>query len=117
MNGVGSKQQPNLKAEFRDLVSNMINSNRTSHHTYTIHRLLSLGLLIDFTFHYIESDQEDWVRIELDLKQDGKVRFTINTESQYGQVEDEESRKVLVQFLDHFDVGYEKVQKRKGFIW
>ncbi|AEW47013.1 hypothetical protein BCP78_0006 [Bacillus phage BCP78] len=117
MNGVGSKQQPNLKAEFRDLVSNMINSNRTSHHTYTIHRLLSLGLLIDFTFHYIESDQKDWVRIELDLKQDGKVRFTINTESQYGQVEDEESKEVLVQFLEHFDVGYEKVQKRKGFIW
>ncbi|ALA13163.1 hypothetical protein TSARBOMBA_47 [Bacillus phage TsarBomba] len=117
MNGVGSKQQPNLKAEFRDLVSNMINSNRTSHHTYTIHRLLSLGLLIDFTFHYVESDQKDWVRIELDLKQDGKVRFTINTESQYGQVEDEESKEVLAQFLEHFDVGYARVQKRKGFIW
>ncbi|UXQ88917.1 hypothetical protein Thu_57 [Bacillus phage Thurquoise] len=114
MNVVGNKHQPNLKAEFRDLVGNMINSNRSSYHMYSIHRLLSLGLLIDFTFKYIEAEQSDWVRIELDLRDYGKVVFAINTDSEYGQIEDEDGKEILVHFMENYDTGCDRIEKRRS---
>ncbi|AFQ96312.1 hypothetical protein [Bacillus phage vB_BceM_Bc431v3] len=114
MNVVGNKHQPNLKAEFRDLVGNMINSNRSSYHMYSIHRLLSLGLLMDFTFKYIEAEQSDWVRIELDLREHGKVVFAINTDSEYGQIEDEDGREVLVHFMENYVTECDRVEKRRS---
>jgi len=72
---------------------------------YTIHRLLSLGLLIDFQYKYLKQESSLDICIELDLKQYGKVQFSIDSDSNYGCVANKESLKVLKNFLDNFDTG------------
>jgi len=105
-----------VKVEFRDLVGNLINGERTQYHMYTIHRLLQLGLLVDFTFAYCTNRTPDqYVHMELDLKQFGKVYFKINTETDYASIADDVSREVLADFYENYDTGLDGKGKKIGF--
>lgn len=110
---VENKYHSTIKVEFRDLVDNIVNSERKSFHLYTIHRLLSLGLLIDFPFEYVKTDEPNKVRLQLDLKEYGKVVFQVDTESSYGSVESEEQIERLSAFAAKYDTNIENMQKRR----
>lgn len=98
-----NKYHSTIKVEFRDLVSSIVNSERSLFHVYTIHRLLSLGLLIDFTFMYQKTDDPNGgITIELDLKEHGKAYFKINAETNYSSLSDERSMQVLKDFLENY---------------
>jgi hypothetical protein len=115
MSIVENKYHSTIKVEFRNLVDNIVNGSRKSYHMYTIHRLLSLGLLIDYPFKYVNADYHNAkVTIELDLKEDGKALFVVDPDSDYGIVKDENSLENLQQFLQHFDTTCE-VKTKKGF--
>ncbi|AIW03349.1 hypothetical protein CPT_Mater192 [Bacillus phage Mater] len=102
----GNKYHSTVKLEFRDLVSHLVQRERSVFHMYTIHRLLNLGLLIDFTYDYCTNSTPDkFIHLELDLREHGRVHFQINTESSYGSVSDERSMQVLKDFLVNFDTG------------
>lgn len=73
----GNKYHDTVKVEFRDLIENIVNSGRKSFHLFTIHRVLSLGLLIDYTFQYKQLDEPSKIGIELELKGFGKVLFVV----------------------------------------
>lgn len=104
-----NKYHSTVKLEFRDLVENMVNRGRTVFHMYTIHRLLSLGLLIDFTYEYTPNVKEDpYVEMEINLQEFGVARFKINTQSNYGSVADDLSMQVLKGFLLNFDTGLDE---------
>lgn len=108
-----NKYHSTIKQEYKDLVNTLVNSNRNSFHAYTIHRLLSLGLLIDFNFNYIRPvDPDQYVLIELNLKEHGKVLFIIDVKSNYGRVANDDSVAVLRKFLNDFDTGLTK--KKRG---
>lgn len=112
--GIGeNKYHSTVKLEFRDLMGNILYRSRPIHHMYTIHRLLSLGLLIDFTYHYVlNSTPDKYIGIELDLKEHGKILFQIDTESNYGSVADDLSTKVMENFMINFDTGLDDKGKR-----
>jgi hypothetical protein len=114
MNIVENKYHSTIKVEFRDLVDNILHSNRDNYHMYTIHRLLSLGLLIDFPFKYVKAKESDFIWIELDLKDSGKVLFAVNPDSDYGSIADEESKAILIHFLSTFDIGCDTKSKRRS---
>lgn len=103
MNSTGNKYQSTIKVEFRDLICNIVQSNRKSFHMYTIHRLLSLGLLINFDFRYIDTSEEGIVEIELDLKEHGVVVFSVDLDSNYVKIAEDGYRRTLEQFLDTFE--------------
>jgi hypothetical protein len=110
-----NKYHSTIKQEYKSLVDTLVNSNRNSFHAYTIHRLLSLGLLIDFTFSYIRpGDPDQYVSIELNLKEYGMVLFIIDVRTNYGRIGSEESTAVLRKFLDDFDTGLSTKKKKKG---
>lgn len=113
MSIVENKYHSTIKVEFRDLVDNIVNSKRTSYHIYTIHRLLSLGLLIDLPFKYVKTEQSEYIGIELDLKESGKALFLVNPDSDYGSVANEGSMTVLTHFLDNFNTGCDLKSKRR----
>lgn len=115
MNIVENKYHSTIKVEFRDLVDNIVNSNRKHFHMYTIHRLLSLGLLIDLPFRYVKTEDPNAVAIELDLKEVGKARFIVDTDSNYGIIADGDSKQILVNFLQHFDTKCDIKSKRRKF--
>jgi hypothetical protein len=110
-----NKYHSTIEVEFRDLIDNILGSRRKTFHIYTIHRLLSLGLLIDFPFKYLQSDEPNWVGIELDLKTYGKVRFVLNSADDSGQIADEASKQSMQNFLDNFKTGVVGMEKRKRF--
>lgn len=112
MSIVENKYHSTIKVEFRNLVDNIVNSSRASFHMYTIHRLLSLGLLIDFPFKYVNTDYPNSVTIEIDLKGE-KARFIVDPDSDYGVVADDGSKEILQNFLQHFDTCVKP--KKKGF--
>lgn len=114
MNIVENKYHSTIKVEFRDLVDNIVNSERKRFHLYTIHRLLSLGLLIDFPFEYIKTDEPNIVGLQLDLKEYGKVVFQVDIESNYGSVADEEQIERLRTFANQYDTNIENMQKRRS---
>lgn len=98
-----NKYQSTIKVEFRDLVSNLVKSKRKSFHLYTIHRLLSLGLLIDFTFQYIKiKEPQECIGIELCLDNFGKVLFIVDVDSNYVRISGD-GKTILENFLNHFD--------------
>lgn len=113
MHIVENKYHSTIKVEFRDLVDNIVNSNRQRFHMYTIHRLMSLGLLIDFPFKYVKTEQPELIGIELNLKDSGKALFVVNQETEYGSV-NEDSKAILEQFLKDFNTGCDAVSKRKS---
>ncbi|QIW88658.1 hypothetical protein P59_060 [Bacillus phage P59] len=108
-----NKYHSTVKLEFRDLIGNIVQRDRSVFHMYTVHRLLSLGLLVDFTYEYTPNSNPDkYIGIELDLKQHGKVNFKIDTESNYGSVADDLSLQVLKNFLKNFDTGLDDKGRR-----
>jgi hypothetical protein len=110
-----NKYHNTIKQEYKDLVDTIVNSNRNTFHAYTFHRLLSLGLLIDFTFTYVRPlDPEQYVSIELNLKEYGMVIIVIDVRSNYGRVANDESVSVLERFLEDFDTGLNATKKKKG---
>lgn len=115
MSIVENKYHSTIKVEFRDLVDNIVNSSRKSYHMYTIHRLLSLGLLIDFPFRYVKTEDQNYVSIELDLKEDGKTLFIVDPDSDYGSIANKESKENLQNFLQHFSTVCENKKGRKFF--
>lgn len=115
MSIVENKYHSTIKVEFRDLVDKFVNSSRKSYHIYTIHRLLSLGLLIDFPFNYVKAENPHSVAIELDLKEDGKALFIVDPDSDYGNIADENSKQILQNFLQHFDTLCESKNKVNKF--
>ena len=109
-----NKYHNTIKQEYKDLVDTIVNSNRNTFHAYTIHRLLSLGLLIDFTFNYVRPiDPDQYVSIELDLKENGTVIFIIDVRTNYGRVANDESVSVLRKFLKDFDTGLNAPKKKR----
>ena len=118
MNIVENKYHSTIKVEFRDLVSNIVNSNRSNFHMYTIHRLLSLGLLVDFPFQYVKTEQPDkCIGLELDLKEHGKVIFLVDLESNYGCVANETCKENLQQFSNDFDTCIEEPENKGSKKW
>ncbi|AMQ66584.1 hypothetical protein BH753_gp102 [Bacillus phage Shbh1] len=94
-----NKYHSTIRVEFRDLIKNLVESSRKNFHIYTIHRLLSLGLLIDFTFRYVKVEECDCVGIEMDLKNTGKVLFVTDIDSNYVKISNKDKR-VLQSFLE-----------------
>lgn len=118
MNIAENKYHSTIKVEFKDLVRNIANSERTHFHTYTIHRLLSLGLLIDFPFQYVKNSCCDCkIEVELDLKAYGKVTFRIDPDTNYGYIANESSKEILKDFSETFSTNIENPEstKRKWF--
>jgi hypothetical protein len=113
----GNKYHSTIKVEFRDLIDNLVQSNRKTFHLYTIHRLLSLGLLVDFTFQYVKvEDPETHIGIELSLDGFGEVLFIVDIESNYVGIASDNYKDVLQNFLDKFDTSLEKqVDKKRVF--
>jgi hypothetical protein len=108
-----NKYHSTVKLEFRDLVGNILQRGRSVFHMFTIHRLLSLGLLIDFTYEYETNDTPDqYIFIKLDLKEHGTVQFKIDTESNYGSLSDDASKNVLENFLKNFNTGLDDKGRR-----
>jgi hypothetical protein len=108
-----NKYHSTVKLEFRDLVGNILQRGRSVFHMYTVHRLLSLGLLIDFTYEYETNNTPDqYIFIKLDLKEHGTVQFKIDTESNYGSLADDESKRVLDNFLKNFNTGLDDKGRR-----
>lgn len=98
-----------IKLEFKDLMRDFIVSQRRDFHGYTIHRALTTGLLIGFTFDYIRNDNcRDNVHLQMNLKEFGNVTFYINIDSGYGNVLDEESRDTIARFVLDFDTELTK---------
>lgn len=114
MSIVENKYHSTIKVEFRDLVENIVNSERKTFHIYTIHRLLSLGLLIDFPFEYIQTGDCAVIGIKLDLKDSGYVIFHLDIESNYGCVADEGYLTVLQEFTKKFDTVIGKKQSMRS---
>lgn len=110
-----NKYHSTIKVEFKDLVDNMVNSSRKKFHMYTIHRLLSLGLLIDFPFKYLDPSEVGCIGIELDLKESGKAAFLIDPKSEYGRMANKQTEEVLTHFLQHFDTGCDTLKKRRSW--
>lgn len=109
-----SKYKDTVKVEFKSLIDNIVNSSRKSFHLYTIHRVLSLGLLIDFTFHYVQVDNsKERIGIELDLKNHGVALFIVDIETSYVKVS-EESVDILNSFLKSFGTCLVKKKRKKG---
>jgi hypothetical protein len=112
-----NKYHSTVKLEFRGVMGNIVEGGRTSHHMYTIHRLLSLGLLIDFTYEYIQADALDQnVYIEMDMKNYGKACFRIDPKSNYGEVADQRSREVFEDFLDNDSTDLGGGKGMRGFL-
>jgi hypothetical protein len=108
-----NKYHSTVKLEFKSLVDNIVQRSRSVFHMYTIHRLLSLGLLIDFTYEYETNDTSDkYICINLDLKEHGIVKFKIDTDSNYGSVADDLSKQVLDNFLKNFNTGLDDKGRR-----
>lgn len=109
-----NKYHSTIKVEFKDLVQHIVDSDRINFHMYTIHRLLSLGLLIDFPYEYTKSPEpEKLIGVELNLKEHGKVVFLLDIETGYGIVANEENVAVLKNFLEKFGTIADQKQKRK----
>jgi hypothetical protein len=103
-----NKYHSTVKLEFKQVVQSMVEEDRTSYHIYTIHRLLSLGLLVDFTHEYLKNTTDDeYVYIRLDLKEFGNVCFKIDTSINRGGVADERSMQVLRNFVGLYNISLE----------
>lgn len=112
----GNMSNIDVKGELCELIDNMVNGHRTSFHMYTIHRLMSLSLLNSYEFKYLETPESDWIRIQIDFDKNKSVKIGINTCSQYGQIEDEESLEILKE-LSHQKPSEEgKEPVSKGFL-
>lgn len=110
----GNKYHDTVKVEFRDLIENIVNSERKSFHLFTIHRVLSLGLLIDYTFQYKQLDDPSQIGIELGLKGFGKVLFVVDIESSYCQIS-KEDKQLLQEFVERFDICVEALPNKHVF--
>ncbi|WNO29793.1 hypothetical protein [Bacillus phage SDFMU_Pbc] len=111
-----NKYHSTVKLEFRDLIGTFINTDRSIFHMYSIHRLLHLGVLVDFTYEYCKNTTDDkFIEVKLDLKEFGLAYFKIDTDSNYGSIADEESRKVLESFYVSYDTELGDA-KRQGII-
>lgn len=99
----GNKYQDTVKVEFRDLIENLVMSNRKSFHLYTVQRILSLGLLIDFRFNYIKLGNPEQVGIELRIPGYGPVIFVVDVDSSYCTIT-EQDKDLLKKFIEKFDV-------------
>lgn len=109
----GRKYNDTIKVEFRDLIENLVGSSRTTFHLYTIHRILSLGLLVDFTFQYVRvSEPDKYTGIELDLKEHGKVLFIVDIESNYVHIANENYKTILRDFLSTFDTHLKRTTRK-----
>lgn len=84
-----------VRDELMELIGTIVNGDRKQFHIYTIHRLISLGLLNDFHFHYLECNRPDWIKLQIITPKDRIVKVSIDINSQYGKIEDEESMVVL----------------------
>jgi len=109
---VGGKCQDTVKTEFKDLIQSLVESNRTRHHLYIIHRLLSLGLLIDFSFRYRNVSEPNKIGIELDLKEYGQVMFIVDTDTSYAEFASYGCKDLLNNFI----VGYNTQLKEKTLL-
>lgn len=104
MKAQGNNYNKTIQIEFRDLIDNLLNSKRKSFNLYTIHRILSLSLLIDYDFRYAQVDGTGkYLEILLDLKEHGKVSFTVDMSNSCVEISNDISRKVLEDFLTKFD--------------
>lgn len=108
-----NKYLDTIKMEFQEIMLRFVESNRKSFHAYTIHRALSLGLLIGNEFRYISSPERNFVIIELDLQEDNSVKFFIDTESGYGNLMCEDDTAKVSEFISNFDVRLSKDTYRR----
>ncbi|AGT13638.1 hypothetical protein BigBertha_65 [Bacillus phage BigBertha] len=112
----GNIRNIDVKGELCELIDNMVNGHRTSFHMYTIHRLMSLSLLNSYEFKYLETPESDWIRVQITFDNEKSVKIGINTCSQYGQIEDEDSLAVLKELSEHKTSEEGKGTVSKGFL-
>lgn len=106
-----------VQLEFKEIIENLLSSNRKDFHMFTIHRILSLSLLVDFSFSYVPSDKlREEVCIQLDLGEWGCSHFVVDIDSNYARIRTEEDRGVLEAFIQTYDTRIlERGKKRKIF--
>lgn len=85
----------NSENELYEVIDSMVNGKRDKFHLYTIHRLVSLCLLNNFGFEYMEAYEPHEVRLKVVLGDDKYATFRINTQSQYGTIENSKSLQAL----------------------
>ncbi len=101
--------------EFKELINNILQSERKSFHLYAIQRILNLGLIIGYTYEYKPCKREDCMKILLDLKKSGTCVFIVNLNSNYTELSSREDKDILRHFLDSFNtdlseiIGKEKI--------
>jgi hypothetical protein len=59
---------------------------------------------------------DQYVFIELDLKEHGKATFRIDTQSDYVNIADEIGMSVLGKFYDSFDTGLDDKGKKRSLL-
>lgn len=98
-----NKYHDTIKLEFKELLRDFIVSKRRTFHCYTIHRALTMGLLIGFTFNYVShSECQKDIHIDLNLEEYGIVTFYIDIESGYGNILNTENRETVIDFIENF---------------
>lgn len=108
---VKEKYTSTIRVEFKELICNIVESERKTFHIYTIQRILSLGLLVDFTYKYIKlSNPEGSVGLELDLNKYGSVVFILDLDSNYVTLRRQRDREILEKFLEGFEVEMKKTK-------
>lgn len=96
-----------IESELRDLLYNLARSDRKDFHIYTIHRVMSLSLLSDYSFRYDKNECGDIV-IEIDFGSNGVVRFLLDGYSGYAKIDSKESMNNLNLTIHYLD------RKREG---
>lgn len=93
-----------VEFEFRDLLYNIAHGERKKYHMYTIHRLMSLGLLNDYRFSYEKvGNDRNKIAIKIDLKSSGVVTFLLDMETGYASIASKDSLNNINFYLHNFD--------------
>lgn len=91
--GIASLNPPQ---EFYECIQYVINQKHENIHTYRIHRIMNLSILLGANYRYLKSDRVNIVTIEVVFEDFQPILFDIDTLTGYGNVW-LESRGVLSQ--------------------
>lgn len=92
-----------LRIDFCSLLRDLISSERTYFHIYSLHRLLSLSLLADFNYRYVKGDDAgSLIGIMLDLGVYGEVLFVVDVNENSAKIANKISRDNVIKFIDAF---------------
>lgn len=106
-----------LKVEFKDMLARLL-EERDHYHMYSIGRLCTQGTMVGFDYGYYPIvDEPDVVGKYLDLKEYGRIDFSIDCVTGYGTVMDiKESETIIKNFLEQFSVDSDITSYRRDTI-